>query len=104
MRAGRLDQTITVERRVETLDDAGTPVEAWHPVATARADLIQNTTEAFLREPGQTAEARVVFRVRFLPDLELTDRIVLDGVPHRLVEVKEVVRRRVLDLRCSTVL
>lgn len=100
MRAGKLDKTITIDRFTSTVDDYGTPAETWVTVATVRAQIIQATTEEFMRGWGASSEAAVIFRIRHMDGLTPADRITYQGTPYDLKEIKELGRREGLDLRC----
>lgn len=100
MRAGKLDKVITIERVTTTVDEYGTPVEGWATVATVRAQIMQATTEEFMRSFGVSSETAVVFRVRHLDGITLADRVTYNGRHHDLKEIKELGRRQGLELRC----
>lgn len=100
MRAGKLDKIITIQRFTSTVDDFGTPIEAWTDVATMRAQLIQTTTEEFMRSFGQSSETAAIFRIRYLNGIGTTDRVSFSGQLYDIKEVKELGRREGLDLRC----
>ncbi|WAJ26276.1 phage head closure protein [Antarcticirhabdus aurantiaca] len=100
MRAGKLDKTITIERSAASVDEYGTPSEGWSPVATVRAQVIQATTEEFMRSFGQASEAAAVFRIRHLDGITPGDRVTYQGRPFDIKEVKELGRRAGIDLRC----
>jgi SPP1 family predicted phage head-tail adaptor len=99
MRAGKLDRTITIERAGETLDEYGVPSEGWAPVATVRAQLVQASTEEAIRAYGAATEVLTIFRTRFVEGVTPADRITYDGRPHNIVELKEIGRRRGLEIR-----
>ena len=101
MRAGNLTKTIQLQRSAQTVDEYGTPSEGWATIATVRAQLIQSTTEEFLRSYGTTSEAAMVFRIRHMAGIAPTDRVLFDGTAYDLKEVKELGRREGLDLRCT---
>jgi SPP1 family predicted phage head-tail adaptor len=103
MRAGKLDKTISIDRLSRTVNDYGTEVEAWTPVTTVRAQLVQSSTEEFMRSAGSIAETAVVFRVRFRDDLTTSDRVTHRGQAYDVKEIKELGRREGLDLRCVAV-
>lgn len=42
----------------------------------------------------------IIFRIRWLDGITNADRIVYGGVNHNLKEVKEIGRRKGLELRC----
>ena len=100
MRAGKLTHTITVERSAATVDDYGTPSEGWSLVATVRAQVIQSSTEEFMRGFGETAQTAIVFRIRDLAGITVGDRVMHENRPHDVKEIKELGRRAGLDLRC----
>ena len=100
MRAGKLDKTIVIERRGETVNEYGTVAEGWAPVATVRAQVIQQSTDEFLKGAGTTGQTAIVFRVRHRDDLMLEDRVTYQGQVFDMKEIKELGRRDGLDLRC----
>lgn len=75
MRAGALDQRVTLEQRVEGQDEAGQPFEDWLPVfdawaaveplrgrAVIRADAVANITDVLVKlryRPGVLASMRI---------------------------------------------
>lgn len=103
MRAGKLDRMILMQAFSSTVDDYGTPIEAWTNIGTARAQLVQASTEEFLRGYGETAATIVIFRTRWFPNVSLNDRIVYEGRNLNIREVKEIGRRKGLELRCEEV-
>jgi len=100
MRAGNLDRVIIIERETKTLDLFGTVVDTWVPVATMRAQLLQNSTQEFLRGEGASTEATFVFRTRWLDGVTTAYRVTYLGQPYIIKEISEIGRRRGLDLRC----
>lgn len=100
MRAGKLDRSIAIQRFTSTVNEYGTPVQSWTDVATVRAQIVQQSTEEFIRGFGASDETAVVFRVRWLSGVLLADRISFDGKLFNLKEVKEIGRRKGLELRC----
>lgn len=99
MRAGKMDKSITVQRYTRTVDEGGGSVFTWNDVATVRAQIIQQSTEEFIRSMGATDETAVIFRVRWVDGLQTKDRVVYNGVNHNIREIKEIGRRRGLDIR-----
>lgn len=100
MRAGKLDRSITIQRFSSTVDEYGTPVQAWTDVATVRAQIVQASTEEFIRGYGASEETIIIFRIRWMDGVELADRIRHEGKFFNLKEVKEIGRRKGLELRC----
>jgi SPP1 family predicted phage head-tail adaptor len=99
MRAGKMDRTITIQAFTNTVDDFGTPIETWTDKATLRAQLIQASTEEFIRASGASDETVIIFRTRWLSGVTNADRIEHEGELFNLKEVKEIGRRKGLELR-----
>jgi len=101
MRAGKLDRVITIERATTVIDDAGTPQPSWATIATLRAQIVKQSADEFIRsEGGGTSETAIVFRTRYLEGVRLDDRVTYDGASFDVKELKEIGRRRGLELRC----
>ena len=103
MRAGKLDKTVTIERATTIVDDYGTPTPGWATVATVRAQLVQQSTEEFMRGWGTSSEAVTVFRIRHMDGITPADRVTLGSAAYDLKEIKELGRREGLELRCLAV-
>lgn len=103
MRSGRLDRTINIERSTHSVDAAGTPAFAWSPVVELRAELIEANTEEFIRSFGAGEEQLRIFRSRFVEGVTTADQIVFEGKRHNIREVKELGRRRGLEIRTTEV-
>lgn len=104
MRAGALDRVIVIERRDGvSYDELGNPVpgQTWRTLASMRAQIIQATTEEFMRGWGASSETAIIFRTRYLDDVRLSDRVTYDGKQHDIKEVKELGRRRGLEIRTA---
>lgn len=106
MRAGQLDRQIEITRTTTVSN----PDEPWIPgapttvvLATARASLVQQSSEEFMRSFGESQETAVIFRIRYRDGIQLTDHVVFDGRTYDLIEIKEIGRRRGLELRCKEV-
>ncbi|WP_246811388.1 phage head closure protein [Mesorhizobium sp. AA22] len=80
-------------------DGTGNQTETWTPLATLRAQLIEASTEEFIRSYGASSETATIFRTRYMAEVTLADRVSYNGQPHNLIEIKEIGRRRGLELR-----
>lgn len=101
MRAGKLDRTITIQRFTNTVDDYGTPVQAWADVATVRAQIIEASTDEYIAARGAVDKAVVIFRIRWLDGITNADRVTYGGQNFNMKETKEIGRRKGLELRCE---
>jgi SPP1 family predicted phage head-tail adaptor len=101
MRAGKLDQTIEIRRQADDAVDAyGNPVPGTvSTVAEMRAQIIQASTEEFIRAWGANSETVMIFRTRWLDGITLADTVRHDGTDYNLKEIKPLGRRRGLELR-----
>jgi head-tail adaptor len=106
MDAGQLDRRIEITRTTTVAN----PDEPWIPgeettvvVAAVRAQLLQQSTEEFMRSYGESQEQVVAFRIRYRSDIVLTDQVVFGNKVHDLVEVKEIGLREGLELRARAV-
>jgi SPP1 family predicted phage head-tail adaptor len=103
MRAGKLDRKILVERSTETVDDFGTVTHQWMTLYPLRAELIEQSAQEFMRNYGASSETTVIFRTRFVLGVTVADRVTYDGREYDIKEVKEIGRRRGLELRCVVI-
>lgn len=103
IRAGKLDRKITVEAETETISPAGTVTVEWQIVATLRAEVLQAGTAEALAAFGEEATATIGFRVRYFPGLTTAHRVTYDGRAFNIRDVKEIGRRRGLEIICDRV-
>ncbi|MEQ1405641.1 phage head closure protein [Neorhizobium sp. Rsf11] len=101
MRAGKLDRTIRIDQWQESPepDEYGTVEPRFVPLTTLRAQVVQSSTEEFIRAFGASDESVIVFRTRWLAGVTNADRIVYEGQDFNIKEVKEIGRHRGLELR-----
>ncbi|WP_428428236.1 phage head closure protein [Pararhizobium sp.] len=100
MRAGNLDKTIRIDRYdTGGVDDYGTPTPGFAALATLRAQVVQSSTEEFV-EHGATDQTVIIFRCRYLDGVTNADRVHFDGGYFNIKEIKEIQRRKGLELRC----
>lgn len=100
MRAGRLDNVILIQRYTVVGDDGyGNQIQDWAVIATLRAQLIKASTEEFVRNFAITSDVLTVFRTHFMAGITPADRVVHDGLLHDIKEVKEIGRRKGLEIR-----
>jgi SPP1 family predicted phage head-tail adaptor len=99
IRSGKLDRQITIKRRSETVGASGSVSETWATVHDIRAEKVEHTSEDFLAAFGNAEAGHVVFRIRFLSDLKLTDKISFDGQGYDLEGITELGRKHGQELR-----
>lgn len=101
MRSGKLDRSITIQTFSSTVDADGTPVEAWATFATVRAQIVQASTDEFLAGYGETDKTAIIFRIRWLEGVTTDHRVQYDGKDLNIRELKEIGRRKGLEIRCE---
>lgn len=106
MRAGNLDRQIEITRTTTVAN----PDEPWVPgeettvtIATTRAQVVQQSTEEFMRNFGEQQVQAVIFRIRYRAGIQLTDQVLYQGAVYDLEEIKEIGRRKGLELRAKAV-
>lgn len=99
MRAGKLDRSINIERETETVTPSGSVRKEWQAIATMRAEIVQQSAAEFLTGYGEAENGTIIFRVRYYPGITTADRVSYDGAAYNLKEIKEIGRRRGLELR-----
>lgn len=80
MKAGQLDQRVTVERYTSTEDELGQPIEAWAPLFTCWAAVEPLNGREFFAASTTLSETTTRVRIRYRPGLTVVDRINHDGV------------------------
>ena len=85
MRAGKLDQRVTIQTNTPTADAKGQEIESWADTKTVWAEAITGGGKEFYAAQKLHAETKVVFRVRYDSSIVVTQRIVwLDRYFHIL--------------------
>lgn len=102
--AGALDRRIAVQRYTETRDPIyNTVVHTWADhITDAPASVKTTAGREFLEGSQLMAEKRAVFTVRFA-DISVLDRVSYDGRLFNISDVREIGRRRFLELQCEAI-
>lgn len=101
IRAGKLDRQIALERKSETVSVSGAISKVWAPIATVRAELVQQGTEEALVGYGEAERGNLVFRIRYLAGISTADRVIFEGTAYDIDEIAELGRKRGLELHCA---
>jgi SPP1 family predicted phage head-tail adaptor len=100
MRAGKLDREILIENFTSSQDpESGGEVQTWAPLATMRAEVVQSGSDEFFQVGGVAGIVLTVFRIRYVEGVTVLSRVTYEGRIFNLIEVKEIGRRRGLELR-----
>jgi SPP1 family predicted phage head-tail adaptor len=103
MRSGKLNETITLSRVESVSNDYGGVEETLVEYATLRAQIIEESTEEFIRGWGASTERLRIFRTRWRDDVGVADVLTHDGRTYNMKQIKPIGRRRGLELRCVAV-
>ena len=101
MKAGQLDQRVTVERFSRTEDELGQPIETWAPLFTCWAAVEPLTGREYIAAQAAVSEVTAKIRMRFRPWMTAEDRVIHDGTIYGIESVIDVrSANRELHLMC----
>jgi SPP1 family predicted phage head-tail adaptor len=100
MRAGKLTETIKLRSVTYEDDGGGGQIPVLADFATLRAQIIEESTDEFMRNYGVSTERLRIFRTRWLDGVTVDMLVEHDGTTFNLKQIKEIGRRRGLELRC----
>ena len=104
MKAGQLDQRVTVERFTATTDELGQPIEAWAPLFTCWAAVEPLTGREYLAAQAAVSEVTARIRMRFRPWMTAQDRVIHNGTTYGIESLVDVRSdHRELVLMCKAV-
>ena len=104
MKAGDLDQRVTVERYTSTEDELGQPIQSWAPLFTCWAAVEPLTGREYLAAQAAVSEVTARIRMRFRPWMTNTDRVIHNGTTYGIESVIDVrSEHRELHLMCKAV-
>lgn len=99
MQAGKLQDTVDLQRLTESLGPGRVAVQTWTTYATGRAELRQVGASEFLTTFGEGVSNNAIFLIRWVPGVTVSDRIRHGGKAWNIVAVAEIGRRKGLELR-----
>lgn len=104
MKAGQLDQRVTVERFTSTEDELGQPIQTWAPLFTCWAAVEPLTGREYLAAAALVSEVTARIRMRFRPWMTAQDRVVHNGTTYGIESLVDVRSgNRELVLMCKAV-
>ena len=104
MKAGDLDQRVTVERYTSTEDELGQPIQSWAPLFTTWAAVEPLTGREYLAAQAAVSEVTARIRMRFRPWMTAEDRVIHNCTTYvieSLIDVRS--DHRELVLMCKAV-
>ncbi len=101
MRAGKLDKTIRIKSTTWVDDGFGGQIPTTTYRENLRAQVVEASTDEYIRAAGISTERIAIFRTRFIDGVTLIDKVEYDGLEYDLKQIKEIGRRRGLELRCE---
>ena len=102
MRAGQLDQRVTVERLEEGVDELGQPVSTWIALVTVWAAVEPLTGREYIAAAAAVSEVTTRIRLRYRPGITPADRVNHEGKLYgitSLIDYKSANRELVLMCR-----
>ena len=103
MKAGDLDQRVTVERQQGGFDELGQPLpDTWAPLFTCWAAVEPLTGREYIAASAAVSEVTARIRMRFRPWMTAEDRVIHDGTTYGIESVIDVrSEHRELHLMCK---
>lgn len=93
MRAGRLNQSIQIERYTNTRDDFGQQARTWATLNTVRAEVKVMTESE--NESGGRVDGRTRYKITIrYTDVNKKDRIIWNGLTLEIISVVDPSHRR----------
>lgn len=100
MRAGSLDRIITISSKSTTTNAAGKITETFVALADVRAQVISSSLTEDFGAGGSSTSTPIVFRIRHFNDLTLDHVVSFEGRTFDIIAIREIGRRRGLDIQC----
>ncbi len=102
MRAGALNNLLTIQQNGTSVDELGQPIEGWTDVAQVWGNIRHLRGVEAIKAGAVTSTVSASIRIRYRPDLNAGMRVLADG---RTYEIKAVLpdmqRREYVDLVCE---
>ncbi|CAM1633478.1 MULTISPECIES: phage head closure protein [Bartonella] len=101
MKAGKLTHVIQIIK-IEYVgsDGLGNPKTKETLLAKLRAEIVQQSTEEFIRAYGTSNETIVIFRTRYIRGVKNSCRVKFNGRTFNIKQLSEIGRREGLEIRC----
>lgn len=87
MRAGQLDQRVTVERLQQGQDELGQPVTTWAPLYTVWAAVEPLSGREYIAASAALSEVTTRIRLRYRPGITPADRVNHEGTLYGITSV-----------------
>ena len=101
VKAGQLDQRVTLERLTETEDKYGDSTSEWVPLATVWAAVEPLVGREYMAALQLQSDVTTRIRMRYRPGVLPTDRVLHEGHTYGIESVIDVrSQRRELVLMC----
>lgn len=99
MRAGRLDQRVTLQRpTVRVFPDGSHAPEVWEDVATVWATVVSPSSSQRFSAPQEVPVEAFTIWIRWRPEVASSWRVVWEGRPYRITGIGYQGRREAIGL------
>lgn len=103
IRAGRKDRKITIQRATEARDAIGGVTETWSDHLVLWAEVVPVSGKEALEYDRNVSSRTSRFIVHFLDDITREDRISYDGDSWNIRFLRELGRRRELEITAEVI-
>ena len=104
MRAGQLNQRITVQQLAAGQDALGQPMQTWSTVAELWAHILHSSGIEMVKAGAEMSIVRASIRVRYTRQITAGMRVVADGFTYNVTAVlPDMEGKQYTDLTCEIV-
>ena len=103
IQAGKLDRLISIEYPTYIQDSFGQPITTWNSLVTLRARIIFPTAVEQFRSGALHSERYGAFFIRYRTDVTEVMRIVYQDLHWKITGIREMGRRRNLEITAMVV-
>jgi SPP1 family predicted phage head-tail adaptor len=104
MRAGSLNNLITIQQLAAGQDEIGQPVQTWSDFATEWADIRHQSGLETIKADAVTSTVRASIRIRYRSDLNSGMRVLHGATAYNILAVlPDLARKEYVDLACEVV-
>lgn len=87
MKAGDIDQRVTLERQAGGVDELGQPLDEWAALGSCWASVQPLQGREFIAAQAAQSEVTTRITIRYRPGITPADRVVFDGKVFNIVSV-----------------
>jgi len=104
MRAGTLNNKVTIQQQASTQDDWGQPLNTWTDIATVWADIRHQSGIETIKADSPVSVVKASIRIRYRTGVDAGMRVLHGTTAYNINAVlPDVSKKQYLDLVCEVV-